>query len=788
MASMKPAKVRRSLEIEVRRSPGQRVALGVFALLAVLAPVLFGAVDRLPQIILLGLLGIGILAQPPAVVPLSRWGNRLAIAFFALLLVKEFGPAKWFGQTLWHTALTRELALDLPFTHNPEPARALDALLTGVVAIVWFLWVRRLAAERENRPALAWSLFAAVAIVAAVSFAMREPDPKAIFGLRYTPGWSGFGPFPNRNHSADLFAMGAVLGCGCLTWAALQKKWFTLVGGGLLLGLIVLALLTTESRGGLMALGLGLLMYVALCLCKLRSRRAVGVSVAAALVFAAIALSFGSSVFARFQSHSGDVSSFTRIEIWRDTIAMWKDAPLLGHGLNTFTQIFPLYEHLKLDNQVVLHPESSWLQWLTELGAIALLLAMVAGVLFFGTHIRESFYRNRSFFLRAGGFAAGFALLGHSFFDVPGHRWGTAGFALAALAIACPMRIEGRRVIESRRTAFVPLGVAILWVLPLIWYVPDWSPLTLFRVLARSTVPGTVPLAELETTLRYFPLEPELHQRAGLAQLQVFGLTKPGVWQREFAIAARLTPSSWYLSSAQARACQRISPALAIGYWQQAIERGSDHREEIFRTAVEATSGSPLAAAVWGRYATDHPDLLLRYAQIALEPQGAYYYALWWKDRALSADLSPDEIREFYDLAPRWGSRVQFDEWMLRRAKWQTRDFRQWAALLHTWGDAERAWQLLSNAVPEPDFPRAAPGSDREQMESRWRLAPQNFVNAQQLALARYQTGETFQSDELILAVAEGSAAPSWFGKKAAYILARHGRTGEAVARLLRAL
>src|SRR6186997_212812 len=106
VAFMNRDKVRRPSWMEARRSPGQQVALGVFALIVVLAPLLFGAVDRLPQIVLLALLVVGIAAQPPAVVPLSRWGNRLAIALVALILIKEFAPAKWFGQTMWRTALT----------------------------------------------------------------------------------------------------------------------------------------------------------------------------------------------------------------------------------------------------------------------------------------------------------------------------------------------------------------------------------------------------------------------------------------------------------------------------------------------------------------------------------------------------------------------------------------------------------------------------------------------------------------------------------------------------------
>ncbi len=170
---------------------------------------LFGAVDRLPQIGLLVLLLIGILAQPPAMVPLTRWGNRLAIAFVSLILFKEFAPAAWFGDTVWRTVMTREFSLELPFTHHPEPGRAIDGMLSAVVGTIWFLWVRRLATDRENRPILAWILVVAAAIVATVSFATHRPaNSEIVYGWRFTTtGWRGFGPFPDRNHSADYFAM-----------------------------------------------------------------------------------------------------------------------------------------------------------------------------------------------------------------------------------------------------------------------------------------------------------------------------------------------------------------------------------------------------------------------------------------------------------------------------------------------------------------------------------------------------------------------------------------------------
>ena len=665
--------------------------------------------DRLPQIGLLVLLGIGILLQPPPIMPLSRWGNRLALAFVALLLFKEFAPANWFGDTYWRTTLTRQYLLQLPFTHHPEPVRALDALLAGAVGVVWFLWVRRLAAERPHRAFLAWALFAAAAVVAIVSFARgRHPGSDAIFGLRYTPGWSGFGPFPNRNRSADYFAMAAVLGCGCVTWAAARKNWLTFCGGILLVGVIVIALLTTESRGGLIACAAGLGIYLLLCLAKIRTCRAVGMAFGAVLFFAAVALTFGGQVFARFQSHeAGGVSTQTRIGVWHDAIGMWKDAPLLGHGLASFPGIYPLYQKIELENQNVVHPESSWLQWLTELGLVPVLLAAAATVLFLGRHLVAIFDRQRSFFLHAGGFAALAVLLVHALFDVPAHRWGTAGFALAALAVACPMRLGGRRAREPRQAALVPLAVAAFWWVPLQFNMPAWSPLCLIRLIeSNAHMPGLVPLTELETQLRYFPLNADLHQSVGVRELRLFGRQNPTDWQRHFAIASRLQPSVWEVSQTQARACLRVAPGMALEYWQQAIEHGGIHRDEILGMAVQETARFPAAQAEWGRYAEAHPELLLAYAQLCPRPWDLIITGAGGSCAPMPPNLTPSELHDFYALAARWGNHEDFEEWAQHHAALGVRDYRQWAALLHAWGEDDRAWKMLSIKLPEPSFPR----------------------------------------------------------------------------------
>jgi len=756
--------------------------------MVLLGPLVFGAVDRLPQIGLLVLLLIGILAQPPAMVPLTRWGNRLAIAFVSLILFKEFAPAVWFGDTVWRTIMTRQYSLELPFTHHPEPGRAIDGMLSAVVGTIWFLWVRRLATDRQNRPILVWILVIAAAIVALVSFATHQPlNSEYIYGRRFTPGWRGFGPFPNRNHSADYFAMAAVLGCGCVTWAALKKKWGLFAFGVALVAALVVALLMTQSRGGLIAFAVGLGAYLALCLIKVRNRRAVGAAMAGALALGAIGLTFGAEVFARFNPHDAhDVSAFNRLQVWHDAIGMWRDAPLLGHGIGIFGSVFPLYQTVELENQLFNHPESSWLQWLTELGAIPVLIAVAVSVLFLGAHLRQSFSRHQSFFLRAGGFAAGAAILAHAFIDVPAHRWGTAGFALAALAIACPMRLGGRRTYEPRQAAFVPLAVILIWVLPFLLDVPRWSPTSLVRMVSRQDIPGALTLAELQASLRYFPLNTDLRENVGLRLLELHGREAPQVWQREFAIVSRLMPGSWFVTAGQAEAVQRFSKMLALPYWEQSVARGGIHRDEIFADALHATGTSPLASSEWGRYVEAHPRLLLAYARLVPESQAGYYFGRWWKLRGEAPQISPLEIRDFYALAARWGDREQLETWMTQRSSLETRDYREWATLLHRWGDDARAWQLLSAHVREPGFiATKAPPVPRAQLESAWRASPQNLVNAQQLAQVLDAAGETTGRDEILVAVAATPKAPAWFLQRAAYILARQGRMAEAVALLV---
>jgi len=756
----------------------RKAALLLCALLLVSAPLLFGTVDRVFQIALTFFLGIGLLLAPPSLPRPGKFFAGLALVFLALLAVQEFGPQKLFGETLWRHTLSNSFSLVFPW-HNPEPARALDALLAAGVAAVWFGWVRNLAGPRESRVFLTWSLFLAAAIVAVVCFAMGQSSSILIYGLRETPGWVGYGPFPNRNHTACFLAMGAIVGCGLVTRAAARKRPVPLVAGILLLGVIVVAMLWSRSRGGLMAFGFGFFLFVALSLAGTRSKHGLFAAVAGTLGVAALCLTFGSRVLERF-APGGDIPTNTRWDVWKDTLAMWRDAPLFGHGLDSFAQLFSLYQTFSLEDRVVLHPESSWLLWLVELGGLLLFFLVAALVVFLARNLPSVFSHRHGFFLAMGCLAAAGVLLCHCLWDVPGHRWATAWYGLAALALACPVRSGEARASRKRALAIIPFGIALFWSLPILIGWPAWSPLSLAQLLNRTATSTSVRRSELENSLRFFPLNPDLREAIGMREVQTPG-ESDAAW-RQFRIADRLCPNIWELPAGQAVSSERRSPGMALYFWTLAIERAGHRGDEIFAMAVRDTINQPGAEAFWSRYAETNPQFCLSYADNFAGPDARDYFLLWWNNRALGGELRQYEIDAFYYDASRWGTRGQFGQWMKRYASWEPQDYKSWVQILRRFGDDATAWEILSHTMKEPEFLGIQTTSGLDVLETEWDERPGNFLNALSLAQVLSDKGNLEKSDAIIIAAARQPGAPEWFVKKAAYIFSRKRQYRQALS------
>jgi hypothetical protein len=435
--------------------------------------------------------------------------------------------------------------------------------------------------------------------------------------------------------------------------------------------------------------------------------------------------------------------------------------------------------------QSVIHPESSWLQWLVELGLIPVLLGAFGFVVIAARAVHESFSSHSGFFLRVAGIAAAVGLLIHGLIDVPAHRWGTAGFALAALALACPRPVGRAPEARTRKAALMPLAAASFWVLPIFFDAPLWAPLEADRIVDREMRTGQVPFATLEKQLRYFPLNPGLHEAIGLRLVD--DPREAARWQRHFRTATRLVPASWALPREQAVACARYAPSMALHYWQLVVERGGHQAEDLFNDAIHQTEHLPNATALWEGYVDAHPELALVYASRFPGEEGRPFFDLWWRERALSkVALRPREAADFYHLAARWSSPEEFQKWIIHRSDLRPTDFRAWAALLHGWNNDDAAWRLLSGSIPEPAFPTSPPRLARADLETRWHRDESDLVNARGLVQTLAAADETDAAQQIILTVAKREDAPKWFIRKAAYALAEKGQISDGVVTMLR--
>jgi O-antigen ligase len=773
----------------IRSTLDRKLAAGLFAVLILAAALLFGAVDRVVQLGLVFGLGLGFLLYPPEVPRLPRIWGWLWLGLVVFVIVSQFLPARWFGETLWRLVLKRDYDVAFPPTRNPEPGRAVDCLLMGFLAAAWFFWVRTLACDRPVRLFLVWALFATAGCVAIVSLWLGTRTDYLIYGMRYSPGWTGFGPFPNRNHTAALLAMGALAGAGCMIRAARRRHWVQLPVSILVEIAVVLALLESKSRGGLLGLGCGLALFAVLAISKLRSRSSVAGALAGGLLCATLVLSFGSKVLSRFESPGdGNIPNNVRWQIWQDAVTVWHDAPLWGHGLGTFAQIFPIYQTVDAHEQVILHPESSWLLWLDELGAIPVGIGAALLLYFIGRNAIGSIQAgDRGFFIRAGAFAGVFALLCHGLWDVPVHRWGTAAFGIALLGIACPPLHRRRQIRLGRLWAVAPLLIGVFWLLPYMGEGPSWSPDNTRQLLARLNYsPTLASLDDLKHIETSFPLNPELHEQIGIREL--VAAHRPEQAWGEFRVADRLAPASWALPALQGWLSRESSPGMSFHFWSVAIERGGRRAAELFLAAYRNSAGLPGGETFWRSYAESHPQFLLCYTDAAGDAeQERDAYEKWWKARG-ETNVAIDEWERpaFYDAVTKWGNRAQLDIWMTLHPELEESDYKKWASILHEWQMDADAWRILSHRIKEPEYPETTGGETIDALEASWREHPDDPVYAQAYARQCSLNGDAAKSEQVILSIAAGKSPPPWFIEKAAFLYAARKDYATAVTSLLR--
>ena len=282
-------------------------------------------------------------------------------------------------------------------------------------------------------------------------------SPDKVYWVRELGQAQAFGPFINRHHFAGYMELALALPLGLVFTGAIEreKKFIYLFAAGLM----AVALIMTNSRGGLISLFAEVLFLVATM--GLRKRRhkkresrfsipwmrsaAVKAGLALALIvimLGGVVLLGGEEALSRVVgSVNTDDPTTGRAHFWSVTVDIIKNHPFMGIGLGAFGVVYTGYDSRNGMYRLE-QVHNDYLQVLSDGGIIGAAI----GLFFLVNLFRMGFQRrdSRDDFRRGvatGALAGCFAVLIHSFFDFTLH---TPANALLFLVLAALATMNGR--------------------------------------------------------------------------------------------------------------------------------------------------------------------------------------------------------------------------------------------------------------------------------------------------------------------------------------------------------
>ena len=525
--------------------------------------------------------------QRPPALPL------VLIPLFCTLVLAAFLPQEYFPIPEWRRALADLGTVPLAGSVNPQPW------------LGWFWWwllagtclvaAALLTAPLETK-SLALFLHAAalfVACYAALAIFAAQTGWKYPFH-----GGAVFGFLPNRNHTATLLVIGAVLSFGLMQWRITRGDKVA-AGFAALCGAPSLAALLffSTSRAGVVFLVVGLFIWALGASREPVARKQILAAVAILAVFAGLLFVFGgSTVRDRLAALWSDAVSVQTEEtgkdvdfrqpIFRDTARMISDAPWSGSGLGQFRYVFAQYRQDSARAANVLHPESDWLMVAAESGIPSALVLAALAVWYVA-----ACWKSRSAsggMLRWTAASAVLAAMLHGAIDVPWHRVSLGWFLLTLAVSSAPSSGRAARAPGLTRFFFVLGGIALLaaagWIgyekregrspLPYRW--PEIS--KQLQALGEAKRYEEAESAA-QSAVRQFPLSYESHYWLA-GHLRPFAETKPEI---DAAVTAALAvePVLAKVPAEHAVILQALYPDAAMQAWQIAIQRSAaiDNRE-----------------------------------------------------------------------------------------------------------------------------------------------------------------------------------------------------------------
>jgi O-antigen ligase len=259
-----------------------------------------------------------------------------------------------------------------------------------------------------------------------------------IYWVREIPfGGIPFGPYVNRNHFAGLMELLIPPGVAILILGGERRDQLPLIT--LFTLLPIGALFLTASRGGIMSFLAEMGFLVILIILRRREKKEL-VAGAAVVTLAAILVSWLGigSALERFATYKSlEVSEGMRLAMVQGSLHIFRDHPIMGTGLGTLQEVFPLYETI-YTGFIVNHSHNDYAEALAETGAIGGLCFLAFLVLLFwtGWKLLAVDQEAKNFAYHAGALVACLGLLVHGTVDFNFHIPSNALIFLLQAALA----------------------------------------------------------------------------------------------------------------------------------------------------------------------------------------------------------------------------------------------------------------------------------------------------------------------------------------------------------------
>lgn len=347
----------------------------------------------------LGLSGLALLIvfMPAAFGCVESWSISVALilmaatAYFAARLPAPEGPslvpaALWLAalagvQALFFAKVTDPSSLH-PF--SPNPYRSLQAMLlwAGYALLLWS--APKLVRSKSEGRLILTIAFATGVAVALMGLEQRSYPEVFIYGLRRVRRGAAFGPFYNRDHAATMMTMAASCGWALIfDWwrkspRSIMEKWARVTLLGALVATTHYAVFRTTSRGAMLSTACGVAAGMsAVIFATWREGARPWGKVAAVLALPALGVwkLLGPALAVQ------DKSVAFRLSMYSSAWQAIRDFPLFGAGLGAVLTAFRPYQDTLIDEGMVEHIHSDWLEIVYAgglLGSMPYLLTWIA--------------------------------------------------------------------------------------------------------------------------------------------------------------------------------------------------------------------------------------------------------------------------------------------------------------------------------------------------------------------------------------------------------------------------